>query len=77
VAAPTRKDYLDYTNGSVRRGSVTYVGDKRVVVAERRGTCWFVGHQTRKAFDEGYLAAHDGRCLKPVDVSRIAKRVFK
>jgi hypothetical protein len=67
---------FDYATGSMRGGAITLVGETRVVVAERQGTCWRIGHQSRKDFETGYLTMHDSRCYSAADVKRVGEAYF-
>jgi hypothetical protein len=72
-----RRFNLDYVEGSVRKGGITFVGESRVIVAARegrwKGACWHMGAQSREAYDTGYLVMHDSRCYKLADVNRLRK----
>jgi hypothetical protein len=77
VARKQQPAAFEFATGSIRGGSITLVGARRVIVAERRGGCWRVGRQTRKEYNEGYLTVHDGRCYSAAEVKLIRAHVLK
>ncbi len=61
---------LDYTRGSLRSGYITVVGTRRVVVAEKRGRCWWVGEQSRKEYEDQYRVMAHTTCATGAEVKR-------
>ena len=67
---------LDYTRGSLRSGGITVVGTRRVVVAEKRGSCWWVGEQSRKEYEDGYRVMAHTTCATGAEIKRSIEGMY-
>lgn len=67
---------LDHTRGSLRSGSITVVGTRKVVVAEKRGACWWMGEQSRKEYEDSYLVMAHSTCLSGTEVRRAIEAMY-
>lgn len=65
---------MSHILGSINGGHLTIIGKRDVLVAEKRGGSWTIGHQSRRDLDHGYLSQASFSGMSTAEIRGLLQR---